>query len=118
MANTMTGRIHLISPTQTITSKKDSTKNFTKRTITLDCTKTDPTTGEKGYPNFPTFEFSGDKCLILDNFKIGQQVTITFSLQGTKFIDAHGDEKYFTSVRAYQIENMQTGQTSDDDLGF
>ena len=105
----MTGKIHVIMPTETIVSKKDSTKSFLKRTIVLDCTRFDPYTGERGFENFPSFEFSGDKCADLDNFKVGQVVILSFDLQGNKYTDSNGQEKYFTSIRGYKIE--MKGQT-------
>lgn len=109
MANTMTGKIHVIMPTETIVSKKDKTKSFQKRTIVLDCTRFDQYTGERGFENYPSFEFSGDKCGLLDNYQVGQIVTITFDLQGSKFTDSNGKDRWFTSIRGYKIE--MKGQT-------
>lgn len=105
----MTGKIHVIMPTETIVSKKDSTKSFLKRTIVLDCTRFDPYTGERGFDNFPSFEFSGDKCAELDNYKVGQIVTLSFDLQGNKYTDSNGKDRWFTSIRGYKIETK--GQT-------
>lgn len=104
MANTMTGKIHVIMPTETIVSKKDTTKTFQKRTLVLDCTRFDQYTGERGYDNFPSFEFSGDKCAELNNFKPGQIVTVSFDLQGSKFTGNDGKERWFTSIRGYRVE--------------
>lgn len=104
MANMMTGKIHLIMPTETIASKKDANKTFTKRTLVLDCTRFDQYTGERGYENFPSFEFSGDKCADLDNYKVGQVVSVSFDLQGNKFVDSNGKERWFTSIRGFKIE--------------
>ena len=104
MANSMTGKIHAILPTETIVSKKDSTRSFKKRTIVLDCTRFDQYTGERGFENYPSFEFSGDKCGLLDNYQLGQIVTITFDLQGSKFTDSNGKDRWFTSIRGYKIE--------------
>lgn len=112
MANSMTGKIHAIMPTETIVSKKDPSKSFQKRTMVLDCTRFDPYTGERGFDNFPSFEFSGDKCAELDNYKVGQIVTLSFDLQGNKYTDSNGKEKYFTSIRGFKIElKGQTQQT-------
>ena len=82
MANTMTGKIHVIMPTETIVSIKDKNKSFQKRTIVLDCTRFDQYTGERGFENYPSFDFSGDKCQELDNYQVGQIVTNIFDLQG------------------------------------
>lgn len=108
MANSITGRVHLIMPTETIVSKKDSTKTFAKRTIVLDCTRFDPYTGERDkFENYPSFEFSGDKVDWLNSFKVGDVVTISFDLQGMSYTGSDGKEKYFTSIRAYKIEKRE-----------
>jgi hypothetical protein len=110
MANSMTGKILAILPTETIVSKKDSTKTFHKRTLVLDCTRYDQYTGDRGYDNFPAFEFSGDKCAELDQYKPGQIVTVSFDLQGSKFVGDNGKERWFTSIRGYKIELRQSPQ--------
>ena len=76
MANSMTGRVHFVSPTETIVSKSDANKTFQKRLIVLDCTRYDQYTGERGFDNFPSFEFSGDKCQMLDGYKEGDIATV------------------------------------------
>lgn len=99
--NTITGKVHLVMPTEIIPTKKDPTKTFSKRTIVLDCTWT----GDKGtFENFPAFEFTGERCSLLDSIKTGQQVTISFDLQGNKFVGNDGKERYFTSVRGFKID--------------
>lgn len=99
--NTITGKVHLVMPTETIPTKKDPTKTFSKRTIVLDCTWT----GDKGtFENYPAFEFTGERCSLLDAVKVGQQVTISFDLQGNKFVGNDGKDRYFTSVRGFKID--------------
>lgn len=105
MANQITGTIIQIFPTQNMTSK-DGSKTFQRRELLMDCTRFDPYTGERGYENTPIMEFSGDKCAELDRFKVGQVVTISFDLQGSKYTQ-DGVEKYFTRVRPYKIEGKQ-----------
>lgn len=109
MSNQITGRIERIGQTVNIPSK-DGSKTYQKREIILDATRYDPYTGERGFDNFPAFEFGGDKCAELDNFRQGQVVTISFELQGTKYTDKDGQTKYFTRVRGYKIEARQTSQ--------
>lgn len=112
MTNQITGRIDRIGDTVQIPSK-DGSKVFLKREITLDATPYDPYTGQRSsYENFPTIEFSGDKCAELDNFRVDQVVTISFYLQGTKYNDQDGNPKYFTKVRGYKIEARQGQQAA------
>lgn len=110
MANTITGKILRISPTVQIPSK-DGSKTYPKREVVLDATRYDQYTGERGYENFPAFEFGGEKCAELDQFKNGQVVTISFDLQGRKW-EKDGEVKYITTVRGYKIEAWKGQQQS------
>lgn len=109
MSNQITGKIIYISPTQQIPSK-DGSKSFLKREIAIDATRFNPYTGERGFENFPMLEFSGEKCSELDEFQVGQVVTITFDLQGRKWVNGDGVTKYITSIRGYKIEARQAQQ--------
>lgn len=110
MANAITGRIYDIKATE---AKEYNGKTYFERSIVVDATKRDPYTGEAKYPNFPALLFSGeDRCRELDGYAIGEVVTVTFNLQGTKYNDKQtGKEKIFNKVQAYKIERyVQPGQ--------
>ena len=105
----MIGKVFSIGATQSIASKNGG-QPFQKREIVLDATRFDGLTGERGYDNFPMFEFGGEKCSELDGFKTGDVVEVSFELQGSFYKDKDGVEKNFTRVRAYKIEHYQTKQ--------
>lgn len=112
MANTLTGKILYIYPTQQIPSK-DGNKTILKRGIVIDCTRFDPYTGEKsGFENTPLLEFIGDRCAELDKYQAGQVVTISFDVQGTRYRNKDGVEQIFTRVQPYRIEPRLTQQPS------
>lgn len=103
MANTITGRVHRITPEQTVTGK--SGKTFTKRTLVLDAARYDTHTGEKKYDNYPSIEFTGDSMKTLDAFKEGDAVVVSFDINGREFKDEQtGEVKYFNSIRGYKVE--------------
>lgn len=103
MANTITGRIRKITPVQEITGK--SGKTFAKRTLVLDAARYDTHTGEKKYDNYPSFEFSGESMKILDNFREGDAVTVSYDINGREFEDPNTHEtKYFNTIRGYKVE--------------
>lgn len=103
MANTITGRIHRITPEQQITGK--SGKTFIKRTLVLDASRFDPYTGEKKFDNYPSVEFSGEVMKTLDGFKEGELVVVSFDINGREVNDPQtGDVRYFNSIRGYRIE--------------
>ncbi len=56
------------------------------------------------YPEYIKLECIQDKCNILDNFKIGQDVTISINLKGRKWTDPKGEVKYFNTLQAWRIE--------------
>ena len=102
MANQITGRVFSIGQTQSIQTK--SGNPFTKREIVLDASKYDMYTGEKGFENYPMFEFTGEKCKDLDGYQVGQVVTISFDIQGGFYDDKDGVKRNLTKVRGYKIE--------------
>lgn len=103
MANAITGRVHRITPEQTITGK--SGKAFTKRTLVLDVPRYDSRTGEKIFDNYPSVEFSGELMKRLDAFKEGDAVVVSFDINGREFKDEQtGEVKYFNSIRGYKVE--------------
>lgn len=83
-----------------------------KKGIVIDCTRFDPYTGERGFENTPMLEFIGDRCAELDKYQVGQIVTISFDVQGTRYRNRDGVEQIFTRVQPYRIEPRQTGQPS------
>lgn len=112
MANTLTGKILFIYPTQKIPSK-DGSKVIVKRAIVIDCTRFDKYTGERGFENTPMLEFIGDRCDELDNYQAGQVVTISFDVKGTRYRNSDNVEQIFTRVQPYRIELRQTVQSSE-----
>lgn len=104
MANTITGRIHRITPEQTVTGK--SGKTFIKRTLVLDAARYDTHTGEKKFDNYPSVEFSGELMKRLDGFKEGDAVVVSFDINGREFKDEQtGEVRYFNSIRGYKVEH-------------
>lgn len=111
MANQLTGKILYIYPAQQIPSK-DGSKTIIKRGIVIDCTRFDLYTGARSFENTPMLEFIGDRCAELDKYQVGQIVTISFDVQGTRYRNKDGVEQIFTRVQPYRIELKQTQQPS------
>lgn len=106
MANTMTGRVLLIGNVEEIPSKSGG-EPFRKRVVVLNCTHSN--FGEM-YENYPSFEFSGKHVDDPAGFAVGEIVTISFALQGTKYQKSANDPvKYFNTISGYKIEKYQRG---------
>lgn len=109
MALKMIGKVYSIGATQVIASKNGG-QPFSKRELVLDATRFDGLTGERGYDNFPLFEFGGEKCADLDGFKPGDVVEVSFELQGSFYKDKDGIDRNFTRIRAYKVEPYSVRQ--------
>lgn len=104
MSNTITGRLVQIGQTVQIPSKSGGSP-FQKREFLLDATTYDPYTGERSqYENILPLEVSGDKCAELDNFRIGDVITVSFALQGREWTNQDGQVKRMVSIRCYKLE--------------
>ena len=80
-------------------------KVFSKREVVLDCSRFDSMTGDK-MENYPKFEFTGKHVDDLNNYQVGQFVTVSFVLSGRK-VEKEGKTSYFTNITAYKIEPYQ-----------
>jgi len=59
------------------------------------------------YPQTPLFQFTQDRVSLLDNYQIGQMVTIDFNLRGREWISPAGEKKYFNTLEAWRINPAQ-----------
>ncbi len=95
----VTGEIKLVNPEQTFGSN-----GFRKRELVVVADKT------TDYPQPIMIEFTQDKCDLLNNFNVGQDVTVSINLRGREWINPQGEAKYFNSVQGWRIE-AATGET-------
>jgi single-strand DNA-binding protein len=99
MSYEVKGTINVIKPIQTFDS------GFQKREFVI-------TTNEQ-YPQDIKLEFVKDKCSLLDKFKQGQDVKVSFNLRGSEF-----NGKYYVNLNAWRIEegeqDVQPKQGQDE----
>lgn len=98
------GKILEIHPTENIQTKDG--KFFQKRTLVLDASIYNQHTGER-IVNTPALEFSSSRCGILDNYKVGDLVKVSYNLRGRRVTNADGSYRYMTNVNAYAVEYVQ-----------
>jgi single-strand DNA-binding protein len=89
MSNTITGTVYSIGKTQQISDK------FSKREIAITTADT--------YPQTILFQFSNDKCNLLDNVRVGESVTINYNLRGRIWRGNDGVEKIFNTIDGWNI---------------
>jgi len=86
----------------TITAIMDEvqvTDKFRKREIVIN--------DNSQYPQEVPFQFTQDKCDLLDKFEAGQDVEVSFNLRGREWTDKKtGEIKYFGNVEGWRIEKV------------
>ena len=109
MAFTLIGKVVAVNQPETVASKSDATKTFTRRQVYLDCSRYDSITGERLQENYPLLEFGGKgleqlNALCQQGLAKGDLVAVEFAVQGTTYKDAHGNTKNYTGIRPFAIE--------------
>ena len=56
------------------------------------------------YPQLIQMQVTQDKCVLLDGFTLGQDVSINFNIKGREWTSPAGDVKYFTTLEAWKLE--------------
>jgi len=73
------------------------TERFRKREFVLEMS------GSK-FPQYVLFQLTGDRCEAADNFKVGDSVSVEFSLRGREWTSPKGEVKYFNSLDVWEIK--------------
>lgn len=90
------GKVKLVGETQTFGSN-----GFRKRELVV--------TTEEQYPQHILVEFVQDKCDLLNNYQVGQDVKVNINLRGREWVNPQGETKYFNSIQGWRIEGVQSG---------
>ncbi len=64
------------------------------------------------YPEFVKFELVQDKCDLIDNFREGEEVDISFNIRGRAWTNQQGVKNYFNSLQAWRIQPVGQAQAS------
>ena len=104
MAFQISGIIQHIGNTESIPYQD---KVFKKRELVLDCSYRNQFTGQIERANYPKFEFTGNHVDDLNGFNMGDIVTVSFSLNGSRS-EKDGQVRYFTNVQGYKTEKYQS----------
>ena len=89
----VTGKVHSIGKEQIVSEK------FKKREIVLETT-------QGNYKNHRVIQFTNDKTGLLDNAKVGTEVTININLKGRLWTGNDGIEKCFNTDEGWTIEQV------------
>ena len=85
------GTIRLIEETKQI-----GTGDFKKRDIVV-------TTIDEQYPQHVLIQFTQDKCDLLNQFKVGEQVKVDINIRGREWTNPIGEVSYFNTINGWRI---------------
>jgi hypothetical protein len=95
------GRIHALFEEQEVGKNR-----FKKRSFVVEMAD------NPRYPQYVEFEVTGDRCSMLDDFQVGDEVQIDFQLRGREWTSPRGDVKYFNSLNVWTVE--KAGASGDE----
>ena len=96
----VTGKIKWIDETKTY-----GNNGFRKREVVI--------TTEEQYPQQILIEFIQDKCELLNNYQVGQNVKIGINLRGREWTNPEGETKYFNSIQGWRIDALENDSSNE-----
>ncbi|WP_456442591.1 DUF3127 domain-containing protein [Psychroserpens sp.] len=96
----ITGKIKKIDETKTFGSN-----GFRKRETVI--------TTDEQYPQMILIEFVQDKCDILDQYSVNDEVKVSINVRGREWVNPEGEAKYFNSIQGWRIEKVQANAPSE-----
>jgi hypothetical protein len=93
------GKVYEVSPTVQVT------ESLKKRELILEYIE------NPQYPEYLKFEAIQDRCSLLDNAKVGDDIEVFFNLKGRPWTDKAGKKSYFNSLQLWKI-NILAGPGS------
>lgn len=92
MALEITGKLHRLFETQTVTER------FDKREFVVEL--------PGRHPQLVLFQLTGKRCGDLDAFNLGDEVRIEFSLRGREWTSRQGEVRFFNSLEVTRLERL------------
>jgi translation initiation factor IF-3 len=63
-------------------------------------------TTDEQYPQSIMIEFVQDKCDLLNNYNVGENVKVSINLRGREWVNPEGETKYFNQIQGWKIEKL------------
>ena len=95
----VTGILKVKSEAQQVSEK------FRKREFVL-------TDNSSQYPQHVSFQLTQDKCGLLDQYNVGDEIKVHFNLRGREWTSPKGEIKYFNTLEAWRLEGGAGASTS------
>ena len=97
MSYEITGKLISVSDTQQVSER------FKKREFVLE---TSEEINGNVYTNYAKMQLVQNKCDIIDNYNVGDDIKVNFNIKGNKW-ERDGNVNYITNLDAWRIESAQ-----------
>ena len=97
------GTLKVVRDTEVISDK------FKKREFVL-------TDDSSQYPQHCLFQLTQDRTDLLNNFNVGDQITVHFNLRGREWTSPQGEVKYFNSLDVWRLEADSSAQNLPEEI--
>ena len=87
------GNIKMIDETKVVNAS-----GFRKRDFVV--------TTDEQYPQHIIINLIQDKCDMLNNFQVGEQVKVHINIRGREWVNPEGQVKYFNDISAWKIDKI------------
>lgn len=88
------------------TEAQQVSDKFRKREFVL-------TDNSSQYPQHVSFQLTQDKCSLLDQYNVGDEIKVHFNLRGREWTSPKGEVKYFNTLEAWRIEGGNAAAASN-----
>jgi single-strand DNA-binding protein len=106
--STLKGKIYRVFEEQIVSEK------FRKQEFVLET--------EDKYPHKVIFQLTNDNVALLQIFKGGYTVEVSYNIQGREWVSPQGETKYFNTLVAWKIRKLTSESAPDnnnnDDIPF
>jgi len=65
------------------------------------------------YPQPISLQLVNDKCSLIDNIAIGNEIDCSINLRGRKWTSPTGEVKYFNTIECWRIESVSTNKNAN-----
>lgn len=100
MSYVMKGKVKVVGSTVAI-SEKFSKREF----VVVDDTNM--------YPQDIQFQLTQDKCNLIDSLAIGDEVEVSFNLNGREWVNPKGESQFFNTLDVWKISKIGSNAVKD-----
>jgi hypothetical protein len=65
------------------------------------------------YPQHISFQLTQDKCNLIDQYNVGDEIKVHFNLRGREWTSPKNEVKYFNTLEAWRIEGGNNASSNN-----